>query len=215
MAEEYSFFNSVSGDREYTAEQFTTYFKQFLTSGLYHKNNVPSLKVTIASGLQTNLEAGSAYLEGYMYKNTDNLLLTHAAADATNPRIDRVVIRLDRTVGSRFVKAFVKAGTPASSPLPPALTRNNDIYEISLSQVRVNAGATTIASVKDERLDVAVAGLVSSLITVPTDEFEAEWRAWFDTIKTQNPAYGGMTIYIQTTEPSNPKDKDIWIDTSG
>ena len=215
MAEEFSFFNSVNGDREYTAEQFTTYFKQFLTSGLYHKNNVPSLRVSVSSGLQTKLESGSAFLEGYMYQNTEYLLLTHDVANATNPRIDRIAIRLDRTVGNRYVRAFVLKGTAATNPVPPVLTRNTEIYEISLAQVRINAGATTIASVIDERLDSNVAGLVSSLITVPTDEFEAEWRAWFDTIKTQNPAYGGMTIYVQATEPINPNDKDVWIDTSG
>ena len=213
--EESSFFNSVDGDRQYDMEQFAAFFKLFLSTGLYHKDNVPALKVTKATGLQSQAEPGSAFLEGYMYNNTEDILLTHSAADATNPRIDRVVLRLDRGVNSRYIKAFVKAGTPATSPVPPTLQRDDIIYEVSLAQVRVNAGATTIASVTDERLDQSVAGLVTSLITVPTDEFEAEWRAWFDGIKEQNPAYGGMTIYVDGTAPSAPKDKDIWIDTSG
>lgn len=194
-------------------EQFALYFKQFLTSGLYHKNNVPSLKVSALTGLQTKLEPGSAYLEGFMYSNTADITLTHSAADTTNPRIDRVVIRLDRGLDKRSINAFIKTGVPATSPVPPSLQRDNVIYEISVAQVRVNAGATTISSVTDERLNESVAGLVSSLITVPTDKFQAEWDAWFTGVKAENPAMGGMLITVGNTQPTAPTTNDIWIDT--
>lgn len=213
MAEEYSFFNSVNGDREYSADEFAKYFRQFLTTGLYHKNNVPSLKVTATSGLGTKVEAGSAFLEGYMYRNTSDKVLTHAAADVTNPRIDRVVIQLDRSLAKRTIQAIVKKGMPATNPLPPALQRDDIIFEISLAQVRVNAGSATITSVTDERLNESVAGLVSSLITVPTTTFQAQWDAWFTGIQSGAPAMGGMKISVATAAPSAPVTNDIWIDT--
>lgn len=212
------FFNSVDGDREYDADEFAAYFRQFLSTGLYHQNNQPALKVTHAGGLTTRVEPGSAYLEGYMYRNTADLDLEHAVGDPTNPRIDRVVVRLDRSVGSRSIHAVVKQGTPATTPQPPALQRDAIIYEISLAQVRVNAGASTIASITDERLDESVCGLVSSLITVPTDEFQAAWDAfmagvdgdwqdWFDNVREQ----AGAQVFVGESEPSLANEGDMWL----
>ncbi|QRG66928.1 hypothetical protein [Brevibacillus choshinensis] len=188
MAEEYSFFNSVDGDREYEADEFAKFFRQFLTSGLFYTNGLPALKVSHVSGLKTKVEAGSALLEGYQYRNTSDLELTHAAADITNPRIDRVVIRLDRSVASRYVKVFVKKGTPATNPAPPALQRDQIIFEVSLAQVRINAGSAAISTVSDERFDLTVAGVVTAKNLT-------------------------STVYVSDTEPVAPKAGDIWVDT--
>jgi hypothetical protein len=235
MAEESSFFNSVNGDRKYDMEQFATYFKQFLSTGVFHKDKIPRLKVTKESGLQTVLEPGSSYMEGFMYRNTADITFTHDAADATNPRIDRIVLRLDRGVNVRSITAQVKKGTPATNPVPPSLQRDDIVYEISLAQVKINAGATTIASVTDERFDPSVAGLVSSLITIPTEDFQqqwdtffndisaeanrnmadnqAEWESWFSGVQEGNPAMGGMTFYTGIEPPTNPVVNDRWLDT--
>lgn len=225
MAEEFSFFNDVNGDREYDMEAFATYFKQFLSNGLYHTNNVPALKVSHVSGLQSKMEPGSAYLEGFMYRNTEDLVFSHEVADVTNARIDRIILRLDRNVNARYIKAFVKKGTPATNPQPPALTRNDIVYEISLAQVRINAGATNIASVTDERLNPTVAGLVSSLITIPTEQFLEQWNtfmaemernqtdyrrawdAWFAGIQNEI----GVRILIGVDEPEGAIPGDIWF----
>jgi hypothetical protein len=236
MAEESSFFNSVNGDRQYDMEQFATYFKQFLSTGIFHKDNVPYLKVKKGAGLQTILETGSAYVEGFMYRNTEEITFSHDAADATNPRIDRIILRLDRGVNARNIKAMIKKGTPATNPLPPALQRDDIVYELSLAQARINAGSTSISTLTDERLNESVAGLVNSLITIPTDEFQqqwnsyfngvveetnqniednqAEWDNWFSGIQEGNPAMGGMKISVNSTEPTSPVLNDIWIDTN-
>lgn len=207
MAEESSFFNSVNGDRKYDMEQFATYFKQFLTSGLFHKNNQPSLRLTHVSGMNTNLEPGTAFLEGFMYRNTDNILFTHDAADATNARIDRVVLRLDKNMNARHIRAFVKKGLPAANPQPPTLQRDAIIYEISLTQVRINAGVTAITSITDERFNENVAGLVSSLITIPTSDFERQWNEWFTGIQNQI----GARLLFGSSEPSGAIAGDVWL----
>jgi len=225
MAEEYSFFNDVNGDREYDMEEFAKYFKQFLSSGLYHTNYVPALQVSHLSGLQTRMVLGSAYLEGFMYRNTEDITFAHDPADVTNTRIDRVVLRLDRSLNARYIKAFIKKGIAATNPQPPALQRDDIVNEVSLAQVRINAGASTIASVMDERLDPAVAGLVSSLITVPTEQFleqwnafmadmeknqtdyRAAWDAWFAGIQNEI----GVRILIGVDEPVDAISGDIWF----
>lgn len=205
--EESSFFNSVNGDRVYDMEAFATYFKQFLSSGIYHNDNNSGLTVSLESGMQSSLAPGSAYLEGFMYRNTEDIVFTHDAADATNPRIDRIVLRLDKNVGSRYIKAFIRKGMPAASPQPPALQRDDVVYEVSLAQVRINAGAAAITSVTDERLNQDVCGLVSSLITIPTSQFLAEWNDWFLGIQNQI----GARLLYGDVEPAGVVAGDVWL----
>jgi hypothetical protein len=236
VTEHYYMFDSVDGDREYTAQDFADYFNELLTTGVFYRNGQPSLKVTQGTGLHTSLDIGAAYVEGYVYRNTEPIEFLHAAGDPSYPRIDRIVIRLDKSISKRYVRAFIKEGTPATNPQPPELQRDNMVYEISLAQVRVNPGASTIATVTDERLNQSVCGLVSSVIEIPTDDFLADWdvfmnsvnnqltqliedsqQQWddfMDTVTEEAPALGGMTISVQSTEPTNPRNKDIWIDTN-
>lgn len=225
MAEQSSFFNSVNGDRKYDMEQFAAYFKQFLSNGIFHGNHEPSLQVSYGEGVQVKIDIGSAYIEGFMYQNTAPFLLSHEASDLTNSRIDRIVLRLDRGVNARNIKAYVKKGLPASNPQPPSLQRDEVIFEISLAQVRIDAGKTEISSVTDERLNPLVAGLVNSLITVPTDQFLEQWQDWMGAMNNEKDSYQelwqawfsgiqnqiGTRLLSSNTEPADVVAGDVWL----
>lgn len=214
MAEEFFMFDSVNADREVTAADFAKYYQELLTNGVFYRNNIPSLKVAKGTGLVSSVEVGAAFVEGYLYRNTASINLTHPAGNASYPRIDRVVVRLNRNIANRDIRVIIKSGTPATTPLPPTLERNDLIYELSLAQVRVNAGNTAIATVLDERLDQSLCGVVSSVVQVPTDVFQQEWDDFIGSIQTEAPALGGMMIKVQSTAPTSPKTKDMWIDTA-
>lgn len=75
--------------------------------------------------------------------------LTIGANTSGNTRIDLVVLGLDRSTWD--VTAYVKAGTPGSTPVAPALqtdTGDTGIYEIPLAEVTVLNGASVIAADK-------------------------------------------------------------------
>jgi hypothetical protein len=63
-------------------------------------------------------------------------------------------------VTDRIIEALIIQGISASNPIAPALTRTTQIYEISLAQVYVRAGTTSIVSndITDERDNIAVCG---------------------------------------------------------
>ncbi|MEK5215319.1 hypothetical protein [Psychrobacillus sp. FSL H8-0487] len=214
MAEEFFMFDSVDADREVTAADFAKYYHELLTNGVFYRNNLPSLKVAKSVGLVSNIEIGAAFVEGYLYRNTAPIDLLHATGNASFPRIDRVVVRLNRNIANRDIRVVIKQGIPATTPLVPALERNDLVYELSLAQVRVNAGTPAIATVIDERLDQSLCGVVSSIVQVPTDVFQQQWNNFIGSIQTGAPALGGMLISVQNTAPTNPKNKDIWIDTN-
>jgi hypothetical protein len=104
-----------------------------------------------STGMQVKVPTGRAWIEGFYYENDAIKTLAISAADPSNPRIDRVVVRLDRTANT--ITAAVKTGTPAATPSAPALTQTSATWEIALAQVRVNAGVASIAAgdVTDER----------------------------------------------------------------
>lgn len=193
MAEKYFFFNSTLNDpRVHDARDFASFYDALLNSGIFHKDGDVKLRVHPNGGMSVRMEAGKAFIKGHHYHNDDDLILNHNAADPELDRIDRVVLRLDNSQENRYIKAFILAGEPSEKPEPPELTREGDIYEISLAQVLViaDSGNITNERIIDERLNESVCGLVSSLISIPTDEImeqrdelERKWQEWFDGIQ--------------------------------
>lgn len=78
-----------------------------------------------------------------MFAVAANSSVTITAADATNPRIDMVVVNSSGAIA-------VRAGTPAAAPKPPTLTAN----DVAFAAVWVPANDTTISS--DQIVDMRV-----------------------------------------------------------
>jgi hypothetical protein len=94
--------------------------------------------------MNVKVPSGEAWIKGHFYENTALETLAIGTANPTNPRIDRIVVRLDWTNNTIYLA--VLQGVPAASPNPPAVTMNSAIWDINLANVRVNAGVTTIAT---------------------------------------------------------------------
>lgn len=140
-----------------------------------------------SSGMNVKVKTGQALVRGHYYDSTALETLTISAASSTNPRIDRVVLRLDPTANS--IALAVLTGTPAASPTAPALTQTDaGVYEISLAQVLVPAAAVSIiaGNVTDERsiftpwtgsvnASDIVGNLASSKVSVAVSEKSANY----------------------------------------
>ena len=94
-------------------------------------------------------------------------------ADATLPRIDRVVVSWETTNYVALPEIIVLKGTPAGTPAYPNLTNNNILRQISLAAIHIPAGAMSIdgSMITDERLDNTVCGLVTETIEADTTSF--------------------------------------------
>ncbi|MGA4519590.1 hypothetical protein ACPA0F_20240 [Solibacillus silvestris] len=158
MTEHFSFFDAIQDsnghyDREYNAQQFTDYFKSLVTTGVM-KGAYNQLEVTAnGSNMTSSVKSGVAFVEGRYYYNDALLQLTHDTEVLGLSRIDRIVVRMDLSTEARYVKTFIKKGVPSTNPIVPTLTQTQQLYEISLAQVRVVGGQTFISSsaVTDER----------------------------------------------------------------
>ena len=162
--EKSGFFNSSGGDRVYSATDFAAYFGKLVSNGIFYAS-ATNLQVTPGNGMAINVAAGSAWINGYSYENTDTFELNLATASGVNPRIDRVVVRFSAV--ERRIHLSVLTGTPAEIPAAPALTRSNDTFELGIADILVPKGSVTISalSITDTRLNTALCGLVNSLVT--------------------------------------------------
>lgn len=162
--EKSGFFNSSDGDRVYDATDFAAYFGNLVSDGVFYAS-ATNLQATPGNGLAVSVAAGSAWINGYRYENTDDLNLPLTTANGSNPRIDRIVVRLSQV--SRNIQLAVVDGTPAATPSAPALTRTSDVYELGIADVLIPTAATSIATnnITDTRLNTSLCGLVNSLMT--------------------------------------------------
>ena len=158
----YSGFFGSENEFLYTQPQFAAVFAKLFSNGVtldfedefdVVENDPVSLSVVVPSGW--------AWIEGFWIYNTEDVIKTLAAADPDNDRIDRIVLRLDRTTEFE-ISIEVLEGTPAADPDPPELTQTSDIYEILLKQVLVAEDATSVADedITDEREFVVVPNTV-------------------------------------------------------
>jgi len=160
-------------DRVYSAALLCRMMAKHIRDGIVHGDgNEMVVTVTDPPAMSVQVGTGTAMVQGRFCENDAVLTLSVPAADTTYARIDRVVVRLNASPG-RAIDILVKKGTPAPSPVPPGLTRTAEIWELSLAQVRVEAGATMVqaANITDERGNASLCG-VAAPVYVPSSQVE-------------------------------------------
>ena len=184
--EKSSFFNSVSHDRTYKAEDWAEYFASFIGNGVFP---VPStgLQVVAHDGMKLNVKTG-------------NLAVELDTADGQLNRIDRVVVRWDLT--NRVMSVKVKSSSFSASPTAPALQRDADVYELALADIYVGAGVTAITQSKitDQRLNTSLCGVVAAVVQqIDTAAFNAQLQAWFAEYQSLSAAeYNTLVSYMNS-----------------
>jgi hypothetical protein len=117
------------------------------------QNSPAGLSIIVASGWAAIVGTTQANMGTYVTYNDAPVVLSITTADPTNPRVDLVCATVNDayyTGALNNVVLQVVAGTPAGSPVAPALPANS----ITLATVAVGAGATAItnANITDTRV---------------------------------------------------------------
>ena len=182
------FFNSVAGDRKYSADDLSDFFIKLISDGVF-PNPSDNLKVVANSGLTVTVKAGIGFIKAKYVNNTSDYDLTLDAADTDNPRIDRIVLRLSTT--NRNITLNILKGTPDAEPEAPALTRTSTVYELCLASIAVAANATAIATadITDTRGNSSLCGYVYGLIqqidtTDLFNQYNDAFNTWFENLQT-------------------------------
>lgn len=183
----YGFFNSMNGDRTYDADDISSFFYKLISNGVF-VNPSTSLQVMADSGMTVTVSEGYGMINAKYVNNTSPLYLTLDSADPTNPRKDRVVMGLN--YANRNITVYIKKGTAAADPAPPALTQSVGVlYELSLATIAISAGnsAITQADITDDRPDSNLCGYITGMIQqIDTStlfaQFTAAYNEWFENL---------------------------------
>jgi hypothetical protein len=185
-------FDSTPDDeRLLMAEDWAKFFRDLITTGV--RNGGDNLRVTPAGYLDINIRAGMANIEGYILRieedeNGTEYPLTLPTPHNQFPRIDRVILRLDRSIETRDIIPMILTGVASNTPAPPELVRNDIVWDISLARIRVAANSTTVLSseITDERLDESVCGLINSVLGLDSSVWQTQFDEFMAYLGTQN-----------------------------
>lgn len=205
---------------EYTAADLYRLIGLLVGNGVYMNELAPTAtneNMSITHGV------GHAWINGVAYWNTTPFVLDIATADGSLNRYDSLMLRLDLSVNETY--AVIVQGAYATTPTPPACTRNAETFDLKLCDIYVPAGCTKITQdqITDTRLNSSVCGVpvfpVEHLDTtsfyrqIATDlanfqkRNEADFTAWVEDQKDTNLAAMAALVEIVRNTSDNSREE--------
>lgn len=138
------FFNSVNHDRTYDADTFGSMFDGVINDGVFRTWG-KGMVVTAVGGMTVAVGTGRAWFNHTWTVVTADERMNLAGASASMPRIDSVVLRVDKSTPVRRNSIYIKQGQASGSPSRPVLANTSTVREYVLADIRVNNGATAIS----------------------------------------------------------------------
>lgn len=185
-------------DREYTSDDYASYFGKFIGNGIYAKNGNCLEVMGDNNSMFVTVRDGSVFINGRARDWQDSQQIRLSNAHDRYNRYDLIVARL--SIVNRNITIEVIEGTPADSPIVPDITRTDDTFDLLLAQVLVKTGVTAIgqSDITDKR-STSLCGFVTGLLdqidaesffeqyerafSQEFDEYQAEFVTWFNSIK--------------------------------
>lgn len=187
MALKYGFYDSVDGDRVYSAKDFTSIFNNLITDGVLPRTgNRNQFGATPASsGLGVTIDSGWAWFDSTYTFLTAPQTYALDAADAVLYRWDAVVIQTDNE--NRTNEIIVVKGTPATenSAVKPTLTANQH----PICYAKVTPGLTKMVQGNIEnRVGFSdcpwITGVVGSAdLTQVFAQWQYDFDEWFENLR--------------------------------
>ena len=171
---------------EYIGAEYVMRWLHGRTSGVFGAQNNAAVKV--AGAMSVAVTDGVGWMangngDGVVWWNSHNadngteLTLTVSPADSTLNRIDRIIVEWPTTNYADLPAIKILKGSGASNAVPPALTNNSTVRQISLARIRIPAGTTTITAsmITDERMDRSVCGIVTESVSIDTSMMHSQF----------------------------------------
>lgn len=143
-------------DRAADSTVLASMMHRFFGDGLIRDDDgVLGFEVSQVGGMSVQISPGYAMIQGRCGDEREQRVLTLGNADGSMNRIDTVVLRRNLDNAYRNIDLYIVTGEAAQSPVPPALTRNETVWELGIANVYIAAGVTQISqpNITDTRLD--------------------------------------------------------------
>lgn len=206
MSLKFGFFDSVDGDRVYSARDFSAIFNNLIRDGVLPKtvstNQFAATPAT--SGLGVKIDSGWAWFDSTYTHLTSAQTFVLDAADAVLYRWDAIVIETDAENRENSIK--VVKGTPAAEGafVKPTLTANQH----PLCYAKVTPGLTSMVQGNIEnRVGLSDCPFITGVVgTADLTQVFAQWEydfdTWFDGVvdTLSGDVAGNLLVQIQANK---------------
>ena len=158
--------------------------------GKMHTNRqnfvLSGLAVTTSAGMVIDIQLGFALVGGYFFTSTDSVLPTVPPNATGLPRIDRVIVRINKN--TEMGEILVLQGTPNIAPAPAPISSDPNLLDLPLASIYVPSGLAAVLDkhIWDERLFYITYSVSASMLQytndnlMPNSEFMAGAGTCFD-----------------------------------
>lgn len=175
------FFNSLNGDRKYSAEQMSAIFNGIINDGVF-------ASVGTAFGVKAGTEntitvgVGRAWFDGTWLYNDNSLTLIADDSELILNRYDAVVIEIDHSDSVRNGDIKIVKGTPGSSPSKPEMVHTAYVNQYPLAYIYRAAGSSAITQGNIENVvGTSACPYVTGILQVLNiDNIVAQWQGQWD-----------------------------------
>lgn len=185
------FFNSVNHDRLYNAEQLSSIFDGVILDGVY-ENVGDAFEISANPDAENSIfiRTGRAWFDHTWTVNDSNMVMTLEAPNEMLPRIDAVVIDVDRRESVRANTIKVLTGSLASNPQPPSLIKEDLHNQYPIAYITRPAGSSAVISNAniENKVGTDDCPLVTGILEMSNldnlwQQLDAEFNEWWDGIK--------------------------------
>ena len=181
MSVTYGFYNSLNGDRKYTADQMSSMFDGLIIDGVFASIGT-AFAVKAATGITVNVGIGKAWFNHTWTLNDSILPLEAPEAEVLLDRIDAIVLEVDATESVRANSIKFVKGTPSSSPANPTLTNEGTVHQYPLCYIYRKYGSSVItqADITNMVGTESTPFITAMLQTISLDELLGQWQSELD-----------------------------------
>ena len=189
MALTYGFYNSVSGDRTYSAEQMNSFLDGVIEEGVFQAIG-QKFEVKATTGRVVTVGSGKAWVAKSWTVNDAAISITMPAAAAILSRIDAIVLEVNSSPGVRATAIKVIQGTPASSPVNPTLTNNEFVQQRVIAYIARPGDSTDVKQanitnmVGTSNLPYVVGAVQSTDISSMVNQWRNQFDLWMAALNT-------------------------------
>lgn len=133
------FFDAVSGDRLYSADEMNRPYKRVISNGVFATpQGTPSTDLQVLSaGNEMNIivKSGEGLFGDKWFENPSDITIQVPSNTQLVPRRDSVIVQIDKRTNGRTGNVIYRTGTPSSNPLPPDIGTVTNVIEYRVANI--------------------------------------------------------------------------------